>query len=245
MLGAQRGALGNRHVLVGEHRQHAVADQFQHFAAGVMDGVDRGLRIIIEERDDLAGLHPLADRGRGAQVGEPQHRLDLLGDAARHLSTQHLFGRLAPEIDPPQRPRDIGLRRRLDRKPQHRHEVAQRRQALLAKALVPPRRPVGIDAIHLAHRAGLAEAVHEGGHVLVALGREFVEARIAQRGRCRTDRPRGARGRFRACRRRSSAARLRRLRPRRSSRTQRCRAGWSRCRASESRGPRRSDAACR
>ena len=47
-------AFCNRHVLVREHRQHAVADQLQHLAAGVVDGVDRGLRIIIEERDDLA-----------------------------------------------------------------------------------------------------------------------------------------------------------------------------------------------
>ena len=94
-----------------EHRQHAVADQLQHLAAGVMDGVDRGLRIIVEERNDLAGLDALADRGRAAQVGEPQHRVDALGDAARDFSAQHLLGGVAPEIDAPKRPGDIGLRR--------------------------------------------------------------------------------------------------------------------------------------
>ena len=167
MLGGERGASCRRHVLVGEHRQHAVADQLQHLAAGFMDGVDRGLRVIIEERDDLVRLDALADRGRAAQVGKPQHRVDALGDAARDPSAQHLFGGVAPEIDPAQRLGDIGLRRGLDRKAQHRHQVAQRRQALRAKALVAPGHPIGIDAVHLPHGAGLAEPVHIGHQMLV------------------------------------------------------------------------------
>ena len=173
MFGAQCGAFSHRQVVVGEHRQHAVADQLQHLAAGVVDGVDRGLRIIIEERDDLAGIDAFADRGRAAQVGEPQYRVDLLGDAARDFSAQHLLSSIAPEIDPAQRPGDIGLRRGLDRKPQHRHEVAQRRQPLGAKALVAPRHPIGIDAVHLPHGAGLAEPVHIGHQMLVALLGKF------------------------------------------------------------------------
>ena len=92
MLGGERGAPCGCHVLVGEHRQHAVADQLQHLAAGVMDGVDRGLRVVIEERDDLVRRDALADRGRTAQVGEPQHGVDALGDAARDPSAQHLLG---------------------------------------------------------------------------------------------------------------------------------------------------------
>ena len=51
MLGAERGLARGRHVLAGEDRQHAVADQLQHVAAGLMDGVDRGLRVIVEERE--------------------------------------------------------------------------------------------------------------------------------------------------------------------------------------------------
>ena len=125
MLRAQRRAPRHRHVLVGEHRQHAVADQLQHLAAGVMDGVDRGLRIVVEERDDLVRPDALADRGRAAQIGEPQHRLDPLGHAARDASAQHLLGGVAAEIDPPERSRDLDLRRGFDREPQHRHQVAQ------------------------------------------------------------------------------------------------------------------------
>ncbi len=175
MLGGERGASCHRHVLVGEHRQHAVADQLQHLAAGLMDGVDRGLRVVVEERDDLVGLDALADRGRAAQIGKPQHRVDALGDAARDPSAQHLFGGVAAEIDPAQRLGDIGLRRGLDRKPQHRHQVAQRRQALRAKALVAPGRPVGIDAVHLPHGAGLTELVHIGHEMLVTFLGEIAD----------------------------------------------------------------------
>ena len=181
VLGPQRRAPGDRHVLIGEHRQHAVADQFQHLAAGVMNGVDGSLRVIVEERDDLVGFDAFADRGRAAQVGKPQHCLDPLGDAARDFSAQHLFGGVAPEIDPAQGARDIHLRRRLDRKAQYRHEIAQRREILFAKSVVAPGDPIGIDAVHLAERAGLTEAVHEGDKVLVAFRREVIDHREIER----------------------------------------------------------------
>ena len=113
---------------------------------------------------------------------------------------------VAAEIDPAQRPRDVGLRRGFDRKAQHRHEVAQRRQPLLAKALVAPRRPVGIEAVHLAHRAGLAEPVHEGDEMLVALGGEIVDHREIERVAIGEIDHAARHGRFRACGRRSSAA---------------------------------------
>ncbi len=177
MLGAQRGAFGGRQVLLREHRQHAVADQLQHLAPGIVDGVDRGLRIIVEEWNDLAGLETLADRGRAAQIGKPQHRVDTFGDAARDFSAQHLLGGVAAEIDPAERPGDIDLSGGFDRKPQHRHEVAQRRQLLLMKTRVAAGRPVGIEAVHLPHRPGLAEFVNEGDEMLVTFVREFADHR--------------------------------------------------------------------
>ena len=182
MLGPKRGALGRAMSGAGEHRQHAVADQFEHVAAGIMDGVDRGLRIIVEKRNDLVGRDAFADRGRAAQIGKPQHRIDALGDAARYPPAQHLLGSVAPEIDPAQRPRDIDLRGRLDRQPQHRHEVAQRRQALLAEAVGAAGQPVGIEAIHLADGSGFAEAMHEGQEMPVTLRGEIVDHREIERG---------------------------------------------------------------
>jgi hypothetical protein len=88
------------HVVAGEHRKHAVADQFEYVAAGRVNRIDRGLCIIVEKRNDLAGFNALADRGRAAQVGEPQHRIDPFGDTARDTAAQHLLGSIAPEIDP-------------------------------------------------------------------------------------------------------------------------------------------------
>ena len=228
----------------GEHRKHAVADQLQHLAAGVMDGVDRGLRIIVEERNDLAGLDAFADRGRAAQVGEPQHGVDALGDAARDPAAQHLLGGVAPEIDPAQRPGDIGLCCGLDRKPQHRHQIAQRRQPLRAKALGAPRRPVGIDAIHLPHGAGLAEPVHIGHQMLVTLLGEVAHELKIGDAVGEIDRQFLV-AVFEHVVEDRAAPSSPRLRPRRSSHIRKRRSRWSRCRSSESRGLRKSGAACR
>ena len=78
------------------------------------------------------------------------------------------------EIDLPQRAGDVGLGARLDRKAQHRNEIAQRLQAPLAKTVGMPGLPARIDAVHLAHRAGLAESVYEGQEMLMALGGHLV-----------------------------------------------------------------------
>src|SRR5205814_9501771 len=43
--------------LVGKHREHAVADQFQHVAALVVDGVDGGLGVIDAIRDERSEEH--------------------------------------------------------------------------------------------------------------------------------------------------------------------------------------------
>jgi hypothetical protein len=182
MLGPKGGSPGGGHVGVGELRQHAVADQLQDVAALVMDGVDRGLRIIVEERNDLVGPNAFADRGRTAQVGKPQHRADALGDAARDPSAQHLLGSILPEIDPAQRAGDVDLSGGFDGEPQRRHQIAQRRLPLLVKAVGAPRHPVGIEAVHLAERAGFAEAVHERDKMPMPLGGELVDQRKIKRG---------------------------------------------------------------
>ena len=95
---------------------------------------------------------------------------------------QHLLGRVAAEIDPAQRSRDVDLGGGLDREPQHRHEIAQRRQPCVAEAVVTPRQPVGIDAVHLADGSGFAEPMHEGHEMPVALGGELVDRREIERG---------------------------------------------------------------
>ena len=128
-----------------------------------------------------SGSMVFADRGRAAQIGKPQHGLDALGHAPRDAPAQHLLGSVAPEIDPAQRAGDIDLGGGLDRQPQHRHEVAQRRQALLAEAVGAPGQPVGIDAIHLADGSGFAKAMHEGQEMPVAVCGELIDQREIER----------------------------------------------------------------
>ena len=69
-------------------RQHAVADEFQHFAA---EGVDRAGDAVepgVERRDDRRGRIALGQRGEAAQIGIEQRGLDGLAD-------------VAPQADPP------------------------------------------------------------------------------------------------------------------------------------------------
>ena len=147
-----------------------------------MDRVDGGLGIIVEKRNDFVRTDVFGDRGRAAQVGKPQHRVDALGHAARYPAAQHLLGGVAPEIDPAQRSRDIDLGGGFDREPQHRHEVAQRRQALLAETVGTPGQPVGIDAVHLADGSGFTEPMHERHEMTVAFCGELVDRREVERG---------------------------------------------------------------
>ena len=177
MLGPQRRPAGRRHVLAGEDREHAVADQFQHVAAGIVNGMDGGLGIIVEERNDLVGRHRLADRRRSAQVRKPQHRIDPVGDAAGDAPTHHLLGGIAAEIDPADGSGDPRHRRRLHRQRQHRHEVAQRRQRVLIESAGVACRPVGVEAVHLADRSGFAETVHKAEKVPVAVGGKLFDPR--------------------------------------------------------------------
>ena len=51
-------------------------------------------------------------RGEAAQVGEPQDRLDAVGDAALDAALQHALAGVAAEIDLDQGAGDRGQRRR-------------------------------------------------------------------------------------------------------------------------------------
>jgi len=65
---------------------------------------------------------------------------------------------------------------------QHRHQVAQRRQALLTKTVRTPGQPVGIEAVHLADGSALAEPMYEGDEMPVTSGSEIVDHRKIERG---------------------------------------------------------------
>ena len=182
VLGGERRPPRHRHVLAGEDREHAIADQLQHVAAGLMDRVDRGLGIIVEKGNDLVRADAFRNLGRAAQIGEPQHRIDALGDAAGDAPAQHLLGGVAAEIDAPERARDIDLLRRFDRKRQRRHQIAQRFQFAVGEAALAAGREIRVEAIHLAERAGVAEAMDEAKEMPVPLVDEVGHHRKFQRG---------------------------------------------------------------
>ena len=68
MLGLQRRAPGDADVLIGKHREHAIAHQLQHIAAGIVDRIDGGLGIIVEKRNDFVGTDVFTDR-RSSRAG--------------------------------------------------------------------------------------------------------------------------------------------------------------------------------
>jgi len=117
----------------------------------------------------------IGDRGIAAQVGEPEHGADLVGDATRDPAAQDTLAGIATEIDIDQGAGDAGERRRFDRERQRRHQAAKGDKILLGEALGTPRRPGGIDAIHAADGAVAVEAVDEGDIVGMALGLELIE----------------------------------------------------------------------
>ena len=75
-LGRRARTAGVRRIIGPEDRQHAVADQLQHFAARFVDRGDDRIGVVVEQRDDLVGRGGVGDPGVAVQVGEPEHRAD-------------------------------------------------------------------------------------------------------------------------------------------------------------------------
>src|SRR6185437_11445720 len=90
---------------------------------------------------------------------------------------QHLRGRVAAEIDATERAGDIHLLRGFDRQSKYRHEIAQGCELGFAEAPSPACREIGIETVHLAERAGIAEAMDEGNKVPMALVEEVADHR--------------------------------------------------------------------
>jgi hypothetical protein len=85
----KRAAAGLGGIIGLKDRQRAVADQLEHVAAGLVHRRDDRLGIVVQERDDLLGLCRVGDPGEAREIGEPQHRADLLGHAAGDPPAQY------------------------------------------------------------------------------------------------------------------------------------------------------------
>src|SRR5581483_4748089 len=72
--------------------------------------------------------------------------------------------------------------RRLDRQSQHRHEIAQCFQLLVAEASLAAGGEVRIEAIHLAERSGIAKAMDQSEHMTVPALNEIADQRKLEGG---------------------------------------------------------------
>ena len=126
-----------------------------------VDGGHDDVGVVVEKRDDLFRVDPFGNARIAAQIALPQHRADLLGDAAHDPSAHD---------PPPGVPPEIGLRhgfchagecRRLDREIEKQCEPFQCGGGSLVKAVRGVCRPTRVDAIHFADHAGIGKAVNE------------------------------------------------------------------------------------
>ena len=120
-LGRHRGLSRprrHRHPLVGrgdgQHRQHAVAHEFQDLAAGAGDGAAHDGEIVVEQGNDRVARQAVGGAREAAQVAIPQHRLDGLAVAALDLARQDALAGGAADIGVEQVHRGVAQRMRLD-----------------------------------------------------------------------------------------------------------------------------------
>jgi hypothetical protein len=99
--------------------------------------------------------------GVTVEIALPQHRADLLGDAADDAATHHPTARIAAEIGFSERPGHASERGRFDRQLQKRSKLFQREDHVVAETIRRVAGPGRIDAIHLADDALGGKAVDE------------------------------------------------------------------------------------
>ena len=115
VAGAARRSAGDR-----KDRQHAVAHEFEHFAAEGVHGTGDAVEPGVEGRDDLGGRSALGQSREAAQIGEQKRRFDRLANSAPKRSGQHAR-RAAPA--------KIGLERRGQRRARCQRGQRRRREA--------------------------------------------------------------------------------------------------------------------
>ncbi|HEX6111343.1 MAG TPA: hypothetical protein VFZ10_03485 [Geminicoccaceae bacterium] len=152
-VAAQARAIGS-----GEDGEDAVADQLENVAALRMDRRDDDVGIVVEQRNHLLG-RGIGDAREAAQVAEPDHGVDALGDAADDAAAEHAPSGVTAEIGLHQCPDHAGERGRLDGQRKRRHQARERGDIGLGEAAGLRSHPRGVDAIHLTDDAFGPEAV--------------------------------------------------------------------------------------
>ena len=151
----------------GQHRQHAVAHEFQDLAAGAGDGAAHDAEIVVEQADDRVARQAVGGAGEAAQVAVPDHRLDGLAVAALDLARQDALAGGAPDIGVEQVHRGVAQRMRLD--------DAREGELQLEHAVEVDRRETARPVRHDAQRIDMAgrEEQRQGDIVGRAFGLEL------------------------------------------------------------------------
>ena len=118
------------------------------------------------------------------EIAVPQHRADLLGDAAHDASAHDPPPRIATEICLGKRPRYTGERCRLEGQFEEGREPPQRNDAVFTETIGRIAGPAGIDAVHFADDGLGSETVDEhqivGGALVTGLHDRRKIGRIAR-----------------------------------------------------------------
>lgn len=115
-----QGAGGTVRTL--EDCQNAVADELEYIASLRMDGRDHHFGVIVEQRNDLARLDPVGERGIAPKIRKPESSVDTLGRAPTDASPKDAATGVLPEVDFDERLSDPRERNALKPKGQGRDQ---------------------------------------------------------------------------------------------------------------------------
>ncbi len=124
----------------------------------------------------------VGDPREAAQIAEPQHRVDAIGDAAHDPPAEHALAGIAAEIGFHQGAGHPRQRDGLDGKREKRHEALERGDMRIVEAARRPAHPGRIDAVHVADHALRREAIDDRdvvGHADRAQLRKHAELGLA------------------------------------------------------------------
>ena len=117
-----------------KHREQPVAHELQDFAAVLADRRHLAIEVTVENFDHGFGREPVRQRGKSAQVRQPDRRMHGLGMAAANLAAENALAGAVADIGVEQESRGAAQADDLDDPRQWRHHRLQCGQLLVAKS---------------------------------------------------------------------------------------------------------------
>ena len=117
-----------------KHRQQPVAHELQDFAAMGPDRRHLAVEIVIENIDHGLGRQPVRQRGKAAQIRQPDRRMHGIGVAAPDLAAQNPLAGAVADIGVEQDRRGAAQADDLDQPGQRRYQRSQTVELFVAEA---------------------------------------------------------------------------------------------------------------